>query len=39
LHRNFFSTTPREQWFEDLIADLIRSGAAERVGDQLLNRD
>jgi glyoxylase-like metal-dependent hydrolase (beta-lactamase superfamily II) len=39
VHRNFFSGIGLEQWFDDLIADLLRSGAARREDDLLLNGD
>jgi glyoxylase-like metal-dependent hydrolase (beta-lactamase superfamily II) len=39
MHRNFFNQVPRDQWLEDLIADLVRSGAARREGNQIFNRD
>ena len=37
LHQRFFAELPQRQWVEDLIDDLIRSGAATRRGDTLSN--
>ena len=37
LHRRHFSNLPQEQWVENLIEDLVRSGAAKRCGDILCN--
>ena len=35
LHRRYFPDLPLEQWMENLIGDLVRSGAAARHGDVL----
>lgn len=37
VHGRFFAEVPLQEWIEQLIADLVRSGAACRLGDEIVN--
>ncbi len=39
LHQRFFSDQLLDQWFQSLLADLMRSAAIEQSADLLINRD
>jgi glyoxylase-like metal-dependent hydrolase (beta-lactamase superfamily II) len=39
LHRNFFASTPMQDWINELLNDLIRSNAIRRQAHVLLNVD
>lgn len=37
VHQRFFSDTPPPVWIEQLTGELLRSGAAQRIDEQILN--